>query len=744
MATVTSWTAAQIQSAINTINTALAAKADLIGGLLPDAQLPADVVTSTALTAALAVKADLISGILPDAQAPAISVKKGDLLINVKDPAYGATGNGSTHDDAALLAAIAAVPSGRGGTVYLPAGNYLITGSTALTLTQVGTYIRGAGPEATKITIGAGFSAASAILINADDCGVTNLSIVGASTTTTSNSVADGIKIYGARRALVDSCHFWYINGWAIQDVASSSLSTEYPDGSMLTKIVTRYCAGGQRFLGNSISGYAVNSFLSNVENIQVGVTTGASANLDGIRVEDAWDVLIDNALSWTGSGTGHSLHIVGNCAATFVQTLDALGPTTGSCVLIEDGPNGSPQNVQIDGGVIQQGTSGLRITGAANHTHLRTIRFINNNSHGLSVEGTGLPVHCHNLYFSGSGAGATGTNYDVNWSGSSTGYMADCRFASSIVATGTAGVQQSVNVASGQNVRFINTSFQGTGSNSTNWFTNLPNSVLDTTSGAFNFLTNVTFGAGANFKSNAALQPSSSAATVLSSNINGADTFDTWRITGDGKFAVGPGGSVGTRDTFLYRSAAGTWKTDGNFNIAGDLQLAAGTYRNKASAQVTVANTVTATNLTSFTVPANDMVVGATYRVKAWGTVSTTGTPTVKIQYNLGSTQLAATGVLTPVTAALTNKAWSCEAYFTVLSTGTSGTVLGHMMFPDFTQSTIAGNPSTTPRIIEDGGSVSTVNTTISNTMSLTFTWGTASTSNTITCYGVIAERVS
>lgn len=46
-------------------------------------------------------------------------------IINVTDPLYGATGNGSTDDTAAFVAAIAA--AGSQDTVYVPKGNYKIT-----------------------------------------------------------------------------------------------------------------------------------------------------------------------------------------------------------------------------------------------------------------------------------------------------------------------------------------------------------------------------------------------------------------------------------------------------------------------------------------------------------------------------------------------------------------------------------------------------------------------------------------
>src|SRR5215208_6917494 len=51
--------------------------------------------------------------------------QKSTLAVNVKDPTYGATGDGSTNDTAALQAAHDA--AGVGGGVFYPAGTYKFT-----------------------------------------------------------------------------------------------------------------------------------------------------------------------------------------------------------------------------------------------------------------------------------------------------------------------------------------------------------------------------------------------------------------------------------------------------------------------------------------------------------------------------------------------------------------------------------------------------------------------------------------
>jgi hypothetical protein len=513
--------------------------------------------------------------------------------LNVRSPEYagGAKGDGTTDDTAALQAALATVPAA-GGVVYLPAGTYLLNGATGLALATAGTVLRGAGAEATKIVIGSGFAASAAVAVSAYNCQVADLSISGVSTTTTSNPAAGAITITGVRRAKVSRVSFFNINGWCVQAAATNASSTSNPLGTQLTGLYGSSCAGGIRILGNSVQGYAVNSFISDCHFQSGGVTTGASANLDGVRIEDAWDVLVTNVLAWTSVGTGSSLHIVGNCAASFIANFDGLGPNGGPCVLIEDGTNGSPQNVQVSGGVIQQGSVGVLISGAAKQVHLNTSRIINNQGHGVSVTGTSTTIFLSELFFSLNGAAATGSNYDVNWSGTATGFITNCRLATAIVATGTAGVQQSINVAAGQSVRVINAAFLGTGAATANWFTNTPSGVLEASNGKLNFL------AGLTAQGNAALQPSASGNSALSVNVNGSDAFDRLRILGNGNIQTGPG--TATRDTTWGRQGAaqiGTSDSDIVIGLAGKgVRIKEGTNARMGTATL-VAGVVTVSN---------------------------------------------------------------------------------------------------------------------------------------------------
>jgi hypothetical protein len=478
---------------------------------------------------------------------------------------YGAAGNGIADDTSAIQAAINAAAANGGGIVYLPptSGGYLLDGA-ALTVTTSGITLKGAGGGGTRLILGANFTGATMVNITATDCGVLDLWFEGDSTTTTSNPVADAVRAIGVRRTRINRCTFYYINGWAIQLQSTAASSTSNPRGSQIGQVYLNECAGGVRLFGDTTQGFQMNVQITDFQAAFTGVASGGSANLDVIMIEDAWDVLVENAVAWMGntSGTGSSLHIKGDCAASFITNFDGLGSENGPCVLIESDAGGFPQNVQITGGVIQQGTIGMQVTGTARHIRLTTCRVLNNQTHGISIENTQNPVYLHNLLMSLNGQGAAGSNYDINWSGTATGVISNCYFASPITSIGVAGVQQTINVAAAQDVVVNSARFAGTSAASTNWFTNLPSAVMVADS-RFNFRTRV------DFNSQIACQPSASSDISLSSNVSAA-TFDNFRLLGNGDMAWGSGAAA--RDTNLYRGAANELKTDDSLNIRGNM----------------------------------------------------------------------------------------------------------------------------------------------------------------------------
>jgi len=525
-------------------------------------------------------------------------VDKGSLVYNVMD--YGAVGDAFTSNDTAFADAISAVTSsGGGGIVFVPPGNYLLTSTASLTLSADGTTLRGAGPEATRIMIGGTFTGTAAVTITGQDCIVEDITIAGAnSSSTPGNPVVDAIYVYGGKHAKIDNCTFQFINSWCIEAVSDSSGNN--PDGLMISRIFAQQCSAGFHLKGNSPNSYIYHGQVSDIWLRTMGVTTGAGANMDGLFIEDAQDLEFTNVNLQMANGTGSNLHIKGAIRDLFmVNVRSTTNSAAAANCLIEDSAGGSPTNVQIENGVFQYGVIGLRVTGAASSLFVRGLRITDCQTHGVSIEGSGNPINLLDLGLTANGSGSSGTNYEINWSGTSTGVISDCRFSSSIVASGSNGVQKSINIAaSGQKVRCINTRFEGSGAAASNWVTNTPSVVADVSSTNLNYTSTPNYTAGLTAQAALAAQPSSSANTILSSNQGGVAANDNFRLAGDGTMTYGIGTSA--RDTTWKRlgtAQVGTSDSDIIIGLAGKgLRVKEGTNARQGTATL-VAGTVTVSN---------------------------------------------------------------------------------------------------------------------------------------------------
>jgi len=523
------------------------------------------------------------------------------LVVNVKD--HGAVGDGVNDDATGIANAISTLSSG--GILYFPPGQYLVNSGTGFNISQAIT-IQGAGPGASSIRIGSSYTGTSLFSGTVDDIQFWNIEIRGNSSTTTSNPASHGITVTGGQTFKVLNCEFRFINGYAIRAIGTASNTLH---GGQLDNIKVQSCAGGIHIKSDTTN-TAANFQMTNIFTRFLGVNSGTNANLDGIRIEDSWDVLCQNVIAWmqqTLGGTGAAFRVRGDCAATFVQNLDALGPQTGNNVVIEGNGTTSPQNVQIQGGVIQQGSTGLIIADATNQVRVRNIRVINNQTHGVTVSSTGFGIYIDQCLFSLNGQGATGSNYEINWSGTATGLVTDCRFGTAITSIGVAGVQASINVTAGQNVRILDADFTGTGAASTNWVTAFPQIFSHVDSTAYEFYGSVNFsnqGAG-----RVSLQPSTTTNSVMACNTNGTDAFDRFRLLGNGDQQYGIGSSA--RDTTTGRVGVAQWGSSDSDIVAN---LAGKTFKVKsgtnAKAGTVTANGTTAVTVSTTAITANSVVV--------------------------------------------------------------------------------------------------------------------------------------
>lgn len=152
----------------------------------------------------------------------------------------------------------------------------------------------------------------------------------------------------------------------------------------------------------------------------------------------------------------------------------------------------------------------------------------------------------------------------------------------------------------------------------------------------------------------------------------------------------------------------------------------------------VTVANTAAESLLYGMSLPANDAVAGAVYRLKLWGVFSSTGTPTIAFTARLGGTagtSLAAVPAFT--LAALTNAPFEIECVLNFLSTTTAQCLL-EVDLDSSTASDVAGRFIATPT------SATTVAISTTKVFQVDVTWGTAAAGDTLSLLGAYAERVA
>lgn len=215
------------------------------------------------------------------------------------------------------------------------------------------------------------------------------------------------------------------------------------------------------------------------------------------------------------------------------------------------------------------------------------------------------------------------------------------------------------------------------------------------------------------------------------------ADTQDRMVIDATGKILWGTGAAAG--DANLYRSGIGAIKTDTALVVGTDLKLVNGTtiFRDQLSTSVTVANTVTETVIATLTIPANDAVVGAIYRITVFGNASVTGTPNFSLNGRIGGVAgtLAASTGPSPAGSGATNQSWSVDFDLVCLTTGASAT-----WAPRFITTTnlTSASAQTGGVLLQTTGTIPTADSTASQAMVVTWTWGTASASNTTTARAI------
>lgn len=157
-------------------------------------------------------------------------------------------------------------------------------------------------------------------------------------------------------------------------------------------------------------------------------------------------------------------------------------------------------------------------------------------------------------------------------------------------------------------------------------------------------------------------------------------------------------------------------------------------------TSSVSVTNTVTETTLTgsgvgTLTIPANALVAGTTYRIRADGYMSDLLTPSLDVKFKFGSTAIDDTSATALVTLTGTAQ-WTYTGTVTCRTTGATGTVQCQGLFAYYN--------GTTPLVLNSPNTgTATIDTTASQAVTLTAAWGTANAANSITCTNLSLERI-
>ena len=151
------------------------------------------------------------------------------------------------------------------------------------------------------------------------------------------------------------------------------------------------------------------------------------------------------------------------------------------------------------------------------------------------------------------------------------------------------------------------------------------------------------------------------------------------------------------------------------------------------STAQQLVQNTVTATAFISFTILANTVLAGNTWRLKAWGSVDNDAGATVTLRLKVGGSSIAAALAITNASAK-TAQSWNGEwlLQFRAAASSSTPTVVGGQAYNSTSAGTLAQ------------GQVSTnLNMTVDRAVTVDATWSAATATNILRCEGYILEKV-
>ena len=155
------------------------------------------------------------------------------------------------------------------------------------------------------------------------------------------------------------------------------------------------------------------------------------------------------------------------------------------------------------------------------------------------------------------------------------------------------------------------------------------------------------------------------------------------------------------------------------------------------SAAETSVFSLVTGAAGSTHTVEGGSARVGTHYRLVVYGTIGTTGTPTLRIRGKYGASTIADTTAAG--LANNTNGTFRLVVEFQFGAVGAAGAV-GVFIWFDYAAAT---GGAVTPLRIEGGSSLGSLDTTTDKDLDVTLQFGTANAANIITPFGLYLDRI-
>jgi len=208
----------------------------------------------------------------------------------------------------------------------------------------------------------------------------------------------------------------------------------------------------------------------------------------------------------------------------------------------------------------------------------------------------------------------------------------------------------------------------------------------------------------------------------------NGTNTATRVAIKSAGNLSLYPMTGQTTNGDFWNDSTQKTLQTF----VAGIEQSLNGCIFTQTADKViedtTTATTMFGTGVGTLTIPADFWTLGKTIKIKIYGNIEDNSTPTARIKGTLSGTPLVDSGAIT-LKGLSSVEEWQCEMIMTCRTIGSSGKIQTVINWEY--ETTTGSSPIERLNI---PSTLTTIDTTLSDTIDITFQWGTKSISNILT----------